>query len=124
MNGALGVRFYADENFFFEALSGYKLLYKSISTKGDDASSTISTMVHSITIPIHVGRHYSNVRTFAGVRIDVPFSSRKAYNNYEVHPKTPVSIVVEGGIVFDQLQFLIGYSPAEKYTLFSIGLKV
>lgn len=122
MQTAFGARYYAHENFFMEALAGYKWIIIDTKLKGD-SQTTIST-VHNITFPLHLGIHFSDVRVFAGTRIDVPVSSYSEYGAQKNKTSVPVTALVEGGIAFKKIQFLVDYSPSENYTLLSIGLKM
>lgn len=129
---ALGAKYYATDNVYIEGMAGYKCLFQSSKVKGDTQS--ITSQIHNITIPLHLGVSIPSssrvaLGLFAGTRVDIPVSSKSEYGREKIKLDVPVHAVIEAGLnikVSDDIAIRLqyDYSPAKsvKYSLISIGV--
>lgn len=96
MSTDIGYRYFLHNNLFVEGLFGYK--WYSLWMVND-----VSTTVHNLTLPIHVGGHIDlsdnvGLRPFFGPRIDIPVASRVEYRGYSESANVTTGVTLEFGL--------------------------
>ena len=126
MSTDFGYRYYVHHNAFLEGSVGYRwYTYETI--------NKITTTVHNITLPIHVGGYLDvtekfGLRPFFGPRVDFPVSSRIKYSNFSDSADIKVGVTLEFGLDFQftdwgiRAKYGLGVGDYKNMNYVSVGI--